>query len=426
MNSNNYGTDTNEIIRVLTLIEKVREKSLQGGKYGECIKEYEQILKFTQRIPHTVDEKLASKFHDLRTKLQIELKLLYDLQKEYGLLETDACGSHAAAVSHDTAGNGGIEGGIDISAVNHNETRDPDVWLPPTPAGDNGRGGRALKAANHKNLPAWAAKRESESADPSANNYNYGRRGGGGVGGNAVGGPPVNRLKQPINPTRGVTASPSLGNKNAFIVGGNDENAVKAEKLRKERDERSNNMNMPQPPAAVNNIGNQGGGPGMGNNPSAAMNAMNARRKSPNISRKAAVPQRQSLGAGAVPGSKPGAAAGGANNKGNNKGILPNGEKMKYSDLAKQEGWVDFELIQSIESNIVEGRVNVSWESIAGLKEAKDLLEEAVVLPLWMPEYFKGIRRAWRGVLMFGPPGWYLLSFFLRVLLSIPFLFICT
>ena len=33
---------------------------------------------------------------------------------------------------------------------------------------------------------------------------------------------------------------------------------------------------------------------------------------------------------------------------------------------------------------------------IAGLTEAKRLLEEAVVLPLWMPDYFKGIRRPWK------------------------------
>ncbi|MCI34223.1 katanin p60, partial [Trifolium medium] len=31
----------------------------------------------------------------------------------------------------------------------------------------------------------------------------------------------------------------------------------------------------------------------------------------------------------------------------------------------------------------------VRWDDVAGLTEAKRLLEEAVVLPLWMPEYFQ-------------------------------------
>ena len=35
-------------------------------------------------------------------------------------------------------------------------------------------------------------------------------------------------------------------------------------------------------------------------------------------------------------------------------------------------------------------------DDIAGLNEAKRLLEEAVVLPLWMPDYFRGIRRPWK------------------------------
>eukprot|EP00607_Mallomonas_marina_P010166 CAMPEP_0182420172 /NCGR_PEP_ID=MMETSP1167-20130531/4747_1 /TAXON_ID=2988 /ORGANISM="Mallomonas Sp, Strain CCMP3275" /LENGTH=546 /DNA_ID=CAMNT_0024595725 /DNA_START=193 /DNA_END=1833 /DNA_ORIENTATION=+ len=84
---------------------------------------------------------------------------------------------------------------------------------------------------------------------------------------------------------------------------------------------------------------------------------------------------------------------------------LAPGEKQKYSDMARDQGWVDLELIEGIERDIVETRVNVSWDTIAGLAEAKHLLQEAVVLPLWMPEYFKGIRRPWKGVLMFGPPG---------------------
>ena len=37
--------------------------------------------------------------------------------------------------------------------------------------------------------------------------------------------------------------------------------------------------------------------------------------------------------------------------------------------------------------------------------EAKRLLEEVVLLTLWMPGYFQGIRRPLKGVLMVGPPG---------------------
>jgi hypothetical protein len=33
------------------------------------------------------------------------------------------------------------------------------------------------------------------------------------------------------------------------------------------------------------------------------------------------------------------------------------------------------------------------WTDIAGLKEAKRVLEEATVLPMIMPEFFTGIRR---------------------------------
>ena len=58
-----------------------------------------------------------------------------------------------------------------------------------------------------------------------------------------------------------------------------------------------------------------------------------------------------------------------------------------------------------IEREIVDFDAKVQWDDIAELKEAKRLLEEAVVLPTYMPDYFKGIRRPWRGILLFGPPG---------------------
>lgn len=63
------------------------------------------------------------------------------------------------------------------------------------------------------------------------------------------------------------------------------------------------------------------------------------------------------------------------------------------------------DLVEAMERDILLRDPNVKWSDIAGLKEAKRLLEEAIVLPLWMPDYFKGIRRPWKGILMVGPPG---------------------
>ncbi|XP_067013451.1 katanin p60 ATPase-containing subunit A-like 1 isoform X2 [Anabrus simplex] len=65
----------------------------------------------------------------------------------------------------------------------------------------------------------------------------------------------------------------------------------------------------------------------------------------------------------------------------------------------------DRDLIDMLERDIVQKNPNIHWDDIADLHEAKRLLEEAVVLPMWMPDFFKGIRRPWRGVLMVGPPG---------------------
>ncbi|KAJ3149527.1 hypothetical protein HDU86_006932 [Geranomyces michiganensis] len=80
---------------------------------------------------------------------------------------------------------------------------------------------------------------------------------------------------------------------------------------------------------------------------------------------------------------------------------------MKERELAKiyeREG-VDKELALLIRQDMLELAPNVRWTDIAGQEEAKTLLAEALVLPALMPEFFKGIRRPWRGILMTGPPG---------------------
>ncbi|XP_063709381.1 katanin p60 ATPase-containing subunit A-like 1 [Culicoides brevitarsis] len=62
-------------------------------------------------------------------------------------------------------------------------------------------------------------------------------------------------------------------------------------------------------------------------------------------------------------------------------------------------------LVDTLEKDILQRHPNVYWHDVAGLNEAKAILQEAVVLPVIMPDFFKGIRRPWKGVLMVGPPG---------------------
>ena len=65
----------------------------------------------------------------------------------------------------------------------------------------------------------------------------------------------------------------------------------------------------------------------------------------------------------------------------------------------------DVELIEMVEREVMEKNPNVKFEDIAELEGAKNTLKEAVLLPLLMPDFFRGIRRPWKGVLLYGPPG---------------------
>ncbi|MFW9826132.1 MAG: AAA family ATPase [Candidatus Thorarchaeota archaeon] len=63
------------------------------------------------------------------------------------------------------------------------------------------------------------------------------------------------------------------------------------------------------------------------------------------------------------------------------------------------------ELIDTISGTIVTESPNVNWDDIAGLEHVKQALREAIVLPIAKPQLFKGARKPWSGILLFGPPG---------------------
>ena len=65
----------------------------------------------------------------------------------------------------------------------------------------------------------------------------------------------------------------------------------------------------------------------------------------------------------------------------------------------------DADLIQMLERDVLDKNPQVQFDDIADLEDTKKLLQEAVLLPILMPAFFKGIRRPWKGILMFGPPG---------------------
>ena len=112
--------------------------------------------------------------------------------------------------------------------------------------------------------------------------------------------------------------------------------------------------------------------------------------------------RRAGGGGGGNQGGKPG------NNKnsGGKKDGKGDGGKSPFLLSRYPDGnGPDSDLIEMLEREVVDTNPNVSFDDIAELNQAKKALQEAVLLPLIIPDYFKGIRRPWRGVLLYGPPG---------------------
>jgi SpoVK/Ycf46/Vps4 family AAA+-type ATPase len=62
-------------------------------------------------------------------------------------------------------------------------------------------------------------------------------------------------------------------------------------------------------------------------------------------------------------------------------------------------------LAERLDSSIVIENPNIKWDDVAGLEDAKQELQEAIVFPMNFPELFVGKRKARQGILLYGPPG---------------------
>jgi katanin p60 ATPase-containing subunit A1 len=73
---------------------------------------------------------------------------------------------------------------------------------------------------------------------------------------------------------------------------------------------------------------------------------------------------------------------------------MPVSESSEINDLAL-----------TIQRDIFIENPNVKWTDIIGLQTSKRLLKESIIFPLKYPEFFTGILRPWKGLLLYGPPG---------------------
>ena len=63
------------------------------------------------------------------------------------------------------------------------------------------------------------------------------------------------------------------------------------------------------------------------------------------------------------------------------------------------------DLRDKVLSEIVENKPDVKFSDVVGLKDAKEILREIIIVPNLRPDLFKGLRAPPRGLLLFGPPG---------------------
>lgn len=66
---------------------------------------------------------------------------------------------------------------------------------------------------------------------------------------------------------------------------------------------------------------------------------------------------------------------------------------------------IEPKMVELITNEIMDHGPQLSWDDIAGLEFAKNVIKEIVVWPMLRPDIFKGLRGPPKGILLFGPPG---------------------
>lgn len=58
--------------------------------------------------------------------------------------------------------------------------------------------------------------------------------------------------------------------------------------------------------------------------------------------------------------------------------------------------------VQSFIESIIDGKSSMTFEDIAGNEYAKEIINETFVLPVVVPQIFKGKARPWQSILLYG------------------------
>ena len=78
-----------------------------------------------------------------------------------------------------------------------------------------------------------------------------------------------------------------------------------------------------------------------------------------------------------------------------------NNQKQGKNILQDEDSAMD----AKIESEIMSTNPGVKFSDIIGMQEMKKILYEIIIVPTIRPDFFTGIRKPQRGILLFGPPG---------------------